>query len=522
MPKEINESTIKLIWENNPDTPITSSTLSKSMDYVSSYRDFEFASGINGSGIIFAKDPNPPSGAQDRIIMKRETVISIINLELRIPINQQYKIFDVGLEDLYIRVEDQDDNPANPQPYATLWGNNKEWFIHLCDAENELSGQLLASTGKISPVQTQVLGNPSYFYNANNSRLIGGFKTDGFGLIIEESIWDISGKYKRVKAEEYMILDINTANTEDPYNRSIYRKLRISDLDSVSGDLNVINGDLLVSGTATIGGETAIDDNLKITSGDIYMEDRLLLSSVYHENGNAFYLGSGGAAVIGGGEAAYTAKANPADIPISSEDIYLIADSGLNVITNVQAGWSSRIDAMTITNTGNITTSGTLKIGSAGTFQANQSSPTGTAVLGYNGYFYATRVYNAVWNDLAEFFLSHAPKIIGKVYSIGDDGKVNFSNKYGDSKVVGVCTGTPAFLMKTEYENQGGVPIALSGTVDVQICCSIKRGEMLTSSTFGMAKKANWFIKAFRRDAIIGKAMTDSKKDDKTVLMLVR
>ena len=42
-------------------------------------------------------------------------------------------------------------------------------------------------------------------------------------------------------------------------------------------------------------------------------------------------------------------------------------------------------------------TSGTVTIGSAGTLEADQDSPTGSGVLGYNGHFYATKVYNAVW-----------------------------------------------------------------------------------------------------------------------------
>jgi len=503
MPEPIYEDTIKIIWENNPDTPLTSSTLSKTMDYVSSYRDYKYAANIHGEGTIFIKDPTPIMA--DRIIMKGETLFSIINLETRIPINKQYKIFDTGLEDLYIRVEDQDDNSSNPQPNATKWDINKEWFIFLCDAENELSGQILVSLSKISPVQTQVLGSPSYLYNSNNTRLIGGFKTDGFGLIIEESVWDIAGKYKRVKAQEYMILDLEDT-AEDIHNRGTYRKLRVSDLDSSSGSNNVFDGSVIINESLSVGNDTSIggnlnvidsiirngSDGLDIITGDIYTRDNY---------NNKFTIGK--------------------DLDGITEGIIISPQQSRPLHTPLFTVQYGGLDALKITNREITTIHNTFNLNGI-KIEKGLSNPTGTAAIGIDGYLYATRVYNAVWNDLAEYFLSESPKLERKIYVIGDNGKVKLSSKYGDTSVVGVCSDSYAFIMKEEYAKEGGVPIALAGTVRVQVSQKLKRGDLITSGKFGIGRKANWLIRVFKNQAIIGKVMEDMKKGDKSVLMLVR
>jgi hypothetical protein len=41
--------------------------------------------------------------------------------------------------------------------------------------------------------------------------------------------------------------------------------------------------------------------------------------------------------------------------------------------------------------------SGNIEFDAGGSLEPGQTTPAGTDVLGYNGYFYATKVYNAVW-----------------------------------------------------------------------------------------------------------------------------
>ncbi|MDZ7586380.1 MAG: hypothetical protein U0946_01380, partial [Patescibacteria group bacterium] len=73
-------------------------------------------------------------------------------------------------------------------------------------------------------------------------------------------------------------------------------------------------------------------------------------------NGNSLILGSGGLTVIGGGESADQVRAN---VSAGSEELYLVSDnqttnSAIRFVTNLQAGWASRVDAMTILGNGNV------------------------------------------------------------------------------------------------------------------------------------------------------------------------
>lgn len=164
-----------------------------------------------------------------------------------------------------------------------------------------------------------------------------------------------------------------------------------------------------------------------------------------------------------------------------------------------------------------------LTIGSSGILASNNTSPSGSAVLGYNGYFYATRVYNAVWNDLAEFFLSDENAEYGKIYYIGEDGKIKKTIKRAMESVIGVASDTPGFVLKSEYEDKGGIAIGLSGSVRVWVKEKIKSGTELVCDKDGFASPATLFEKIFKRGAIVGKAIESNQATaSKRILMLVK
>jgi hypothetical protein len=71
--------------------------------------------------------------------------------------------------------------------------------------------------------------------------------------------------------------------------------------------------------------------------------------------------------------------------------------NNLTGINNATLGGTLGVTGAT-TLTGLLTANGDLKLDAAGgLLEHNQSSPTGTVVMGYNGYFYATKVYNPVY-----------------------------------------------------------------------------------------------------------------------------
>lgn len=302
MPVPIQDYTIKIIWENNPDTPITSSALSKDFDAMATYLDFDFPSPpphAEGTFIL------PDNTDQLRLIMKRGSMFQIINRAEDppgtpiIPVNSQYRVFDVGLEDLYLTINDMDDTPGNP---VSNWGPSNEWFVYICDKDDSTvyqesspdqyggGAQILISRSRVHPVG-QVPGrvNPVHVnyglssnYSDKDTRMIGGFKSDSLGNIVPESVWDISGKFHTVRAKHYWVLDEFGIGPDN--NRYIYRQLELKDLNTTVD--NEFEGDLIVhgnitqdSGNSSFTGNVQIDGDFDLESSSILMDGSISIGS---------------------------------------------------------------------------------------------------------------------------------------------------------------------------------------------------------------------------------------------------
>lgn len=125
----------------------------------------------------------------------------------------------------------------------------------------------------------------------------------------------------------------------------------------------------------------------------------------------------------------------------------------------------------------------------------------------FPGVLSADRVYNAVWNDLAEYFESDDPNNEANlVYVLNEKGNAILSSKRADSKVIGVCSDTAGYILKGELKDKG-VLIALSGTVRVKYFGDIEIGDEVVSHIDGKAIRASQEEKVYKRDAIIGKVI---------------
>jgi len=148
-----------------------------------------------------------------------------------------------------------------------------------------------------------------------------------------------------------------------------------------------------------------------------------------------------------------------------------------------------------------------------GCWDSSTTAPTGTARLNYSGYLYATRVYNAVYNDYAEFFKKDEEMEPGDIVAVNPNGLGYIKSREAYSHlVVGVvsdeyahCIGAPANLTAEEIEREYA-PVAMSGRVYVKVTGSVKKGELLVASPLsGMAMSMDKYIPG----AAIGKALED-------------
>jgi hypothetical protein len=137
----------------------------------------------------------------------------------------------------------------------------------------------------------------------------------------------------------------------------------------------------------------------------------------------------------------------------------------------------------------------------------------GTSLLGYNTVY--AKATSAQYADLAEIYTSDHQYESGTVVVFGGPKEITVSNFANDTRVAGVVSTDPAYLMNSKSE---GVAVALVGKVPCKVEGFIAKGDLLTTSgnSAGHAKKA---IEP-KLGSIIGKALEDHKSAQTGVIFI--
>jgi len=123
----------------------------------------------------------------------------------------------------------------------------------------------------------------------------------------------------------------------------------------------------------------------------------------------------------------------------------------------------------------------------------------------------------AQYADLAERYHSGSPMEAGTVVCFGGENEIEACNEEGCTRVAGVVSTAPAFMMNKDAGSDDSHPyVALSGRVPCKVSGEIKKGDMLTSGTNGHAKAS-----AFIGGAMIGKALEDFNGDSGVIEIAV-
>ena len=173
---------------------------------------------------------------------------------------------------------------------------------------------------------------------------------------------------------------------------------------------------------------------------------------------------------------------------------------------------------------GNVSTTGTI---TAGTVHANSFLGTLTGVTIGDVFTYNISVPNrdpfthglitgawklsnqstleATYADIAERYEADAVYEPGTVLVIGGDKEVTTTDQFADTRVAGIVSNNPAYMMNSDAGNDETHPyIALKGRVPCKVVGYIKKGDLLVTSTHpGYATAVN----AVHSGAIIGKAL---------------
>jgi len=134
--------------------------------------------------------------------------------------------------------------------------------------------------------------------------------------------------------------------------------------------------------------------------------------------------------------------------------------------------------------------------------QYNQSSPSGSAILGYNGYFYATRVYNAYLSDFADFIKLNDSLTYGSCYKITPNGAVK-SKKRCEKGVIGIASDVYGHAVG-QIKNEVQVPISVAGWVLAHVDKIYESGTLLTCNKQGQLTKMRWYEKFLYPERMVG------------------
>lgn len=123
--------------------------------------------------------------------------------------------------------------------------------------------------------------------------------------------------------------------------------------------------------------------------------------------------------------------------------------------------------------------------------------------------FYGVAV-SSNYADLAENYLADAPHVSGTVMVFGGKEEVTTSDQYCDSRVAGVVSTNPAYLMN---DQKTGIAVALTGKVPCKVTGPVKKGDVLVNSHFAGVATALKGSADWKPGCVIGKSLENNSED---------
>jgi hypothetical protein len=134
-------------------------------------------------------------------------------------------------------------------------------------------------------------------------------------------------------------------------------------------------------------------------------------------------------------------------------------------------------------------------------FTSNATYNLGTSTRWWN-IIYGKSV-QAQYADLAENYVADSDYAPGTVVVFGGEAEVTVTDKSHDTRVAGVVSTNPAYLMNASTD---GLPIAMSGRVPCQVRGPVEKGTVLvTSNIEGVAESIN--SNTYQPGSVLGKSL---------------
>jgi hypothetical protein len=161
-----------------------------------------------------------------------------------------------------------------------------------------------------------------------------------------------------------------------------------------------------------------------------------------------------------------------------------------------------------------LTPTGTLTVGNI-LPTANNVSNIGSASSKFNTVH--AQATQAQYADLAEVYTSDQQYPAGTVVVFGGDAEVTQSRASHDTRIAGVVSTNPAYLMNS---TETGVPVALQGRVPCRVLGPVSQGDRVVSSHIvGVAQRLDPL--QYQPGCIIGKALQAVDSTDISIIEVV-
>ena len=279
------------------------------------------------------------------------------------------------------------------------------------------------------------------------------------------------------------------------------------------GNIGATNANLTamtVSGNANVGniGATNAVITANATFGNISSVSGILSVSGNITGGNLI-----GTLASGNSNVAIAANGNISITSAGIANVLVVTSTGANIAGTLNATGNVNVGnigaaAAVFTNTAKVGNTLTVNTSNIATAIANGGTA-GTGNIGAAGQGFDTlyaRQASANYADLAEIYSSDDVYEYGTVVVFGGDQEITISTVSHDSRVAGVISQQPAFLMN---DTASGLPVALTGRVPCRVLGPVTKGALLTSSNIAgvaMVLTADQYVPG----CVLGKSLEDN------------
>ena len=199
----------------------------------------------------------------------------------------------------------------------------------------------------------------------------------------------------------------------------------------------------------------------------------------------------------------------------------LIVNTGAAQIQELASGDNLNLTGSSISAVASITASGQITVNSGAnvTAIANGAS-SGVGNIGASGAGFNTvfaKSTSAQYADLAENYSADTEYQPGTVVVFGGSSEITISNISHDTRVAGVISTQPAYLMNGSAT---GIPVALQGRVPCRVLGPVSKGDRVVSSHIaGVAQRLD--PEHYEPGCIIGKALQAIDSTDISIIEVV-